>query len=231
MPTTKFTVFTPTYNRGHTLDRVFWSLCDQTFTDFEWLVVDDGSTDQTWERIICYSEAAKFPVRYYWQNNGGKHRAHNRAVHLALGELFVVADSDDWITDYALERMDRLWLAVRDRADCCGVCGLCAGVDGRTIGSRYTDAMTYSTLNERKFKYGMTGEHWGCMRTDLVKAYPFPDIDGFVPEGLVWLAIGKKYKDLCVNEVYRIYDLPDGLCGGADLGSHDLAQQSLSDGL
>jgi hypothetical protein len=68
--------------------------------------------------------------------------------------------------------------------------------------------MTYSSLGERKFKYGLKGEHWGCMRTDLCKAHRFPDIDGFVPEGLVWLAIGKSYKDYCVNEVYRIYDIP-----------------------
>lgn len=122
-----------------------------------------------------------------------------------MGEFFLVADSDDWITPNALERMEHHWSRLPDKTGYCGVCGLCADRNGKVIGTKYTRAMEHSSLNERKFKYHMKGEHWGVMLTSIVRQYPFPELEGFVPEGLVWLDIGKKYKDYCVNEVFRIY--------------------------
>src|SRR3974390_2962093 len=97
----KFTVFTPTYNRAHTLHRVYESLLGQTVTDFEWLVVDDGPTDDTEGLIAHYKRfvGKAFPITYCkLLRNRGKHRAHNLAVSMARGEFFLVADSDDWIT-------------------------------------------------------------------------------------------------------------------------------------
>ena len=205
----KFTIFTPTYNRAHTLHRVYESLLAQTLNGFEWLVVDDGSTDATPELLIhlqnCVGKA--FPIRcFVLPYNRGKHIAHNRALKEARGEFLLVADSDDWIVPNALERMDYHWSKLPDKTDYCGVAGLCADRNGNIIGTRYTDAMTHSTLAERKFVHHMKGEHWGFVRMDIAREYPFPDdIDGFVPEALVNLAIAKKYKDYCVNEVFRIY--------------------------
>ncbi len=211
----KFTVFTPTYNRGHMITRVYESLLEQTLRDFEWLVIDDGSTDDTGELIAHFAKCQNlFPIRYYaLDRNRGKHIAHNRALKEAQGEFFLVADSDDWITPNALERMDLHWSWLgqsHDRAAYCGVAGLCADRTGQIIGDKYSDAATHSTLRERKYVHKVKGEHWGMMRTDIVKRYPFPDdIDGFVPEGLVWLDIAKTYKDYCVNEVFRIYPTSD----------------------
>lgn len=99
---TKLTIFTPTYNRAHTLPRVFESLLNQTNYDFEWLIVDDGSTDNT-EQLVKTLATEKFPIRYIKQNNGGKHIATNIGLKSAAGELFTCLDSDDWFYSYAVE--------------------------------------------------------------------------------------------------------------------------------
>src|SRR5262249_2422136 len=100
-----FTVFTPTYNRAHTLHRVFDSLCAQTLRDFEWLVIDDGSSDSTRELIDNWTKSAHFTIRYIKQDHSGKHIAHNCAVREARGQFFLTLDSDDACTPQALERM------------------------------------------------------------------------------------------------------------------------------
>lgn len=204
----RFTVFTPTYNRAHTLHRVYESLLEQTFTDFEWLVIDDGSTDNTHQVIEHLVNCANFPIRYdRLERNRGKHIAHNRALELANGEFLLVADSDDWIVPNALERMDHHWSRLPDTRDYCGVAGLCADRNGEVIGDPYPLEATHSTLRERRYIHKVKGEKWGSMLTAICKRYPFPEhIDGFVPEGVVWHDIAKTYKDYCVNEVFRIYD-------------------------
>lgn len=205
----KFTVFTPTYNRAHTLHRVYESLLEQTCKDFEWLVVDDGSDDNTEEVIEHFRKCVgkAFPIRYLINTrNRGKHIAHNQALIAAHGEFLLVADSDDWVVPNALERMDHHWSRLPDPVGYCGVAGLCADANGNIIGDRYPEAAVHSTLRERKYIYKIKGEHWGSVRTDIARQYPFPDdIDGFVPEGVVWMDIAKKYKDYCVNEVFRVY--------------------------
>ena len=99
-----FTVFTPTYNRAYTLHRVYESLKAQTYRDFEWLIVDDGSNDNTRELIQKWQNESLFSIRYIYQQNSGKHIAFNRAVREAKGELFLTLDSDDACVEEALER-------------------------------------------------------------------------------------------------------------------------------
>ena len=98
----KLTIFTPTYNRCNLLPRVYQSLLNQGSLDFEWLIIDDGSTDITKEVVDSFLNNGKFPVRYYRKNNGGKHTAHNTAVDLASGDYFMCLDSDDWLADNAI---------------------------------------------------------------------------------------------------------------------------------
>jgi len=104
-----YTVFTPTFNRAHTLHRVFDSLVAQTYRDFEWIVIDDGSTDDTQSLIKLWQQQADFPIHYHYQVNSGKHIAYNYAVKLAHGELFLVIDSDDGFVVNALESMLYWW--------------------------------------------------------------------------------------------------------------------------
>src|SRR5664279_25603 len=107
-----FTVFTPTYNRAHTVGRVFDSLRAQTFRDFEWLAVDDGSTDNTPELIASWAAKSNFPLRNFRQAHTGKHIAHNFAMREARGEFFMVVDSDDALEPRALERLHAVWLEI-----------------------------------------------------------------------------------------------------------------------
>src|SRR3954466_3782814 len=99
-----YTVFTPSYNRAHLLPRVYESLEKQTFRDFEWLVVDDGSKDNTAQVIKELAAKASFPVRYVAKPNGGKPTAVNRGAQEAQGRLITILDSDDWFKPEALER-------------------------------------------------------------------------------------------------------------------------------
>lgn len=98
-----FTVFTPTYNRSHLLGRLYESLKRQTFRDSEWVIVDDGSTDQTQELVKHWQMEASFPIRYFWQPNSGKHVAYNRGLQEARGFLFADIDSDDFFAPEALD--------------------------------------------------------------------------------------------------------------------------------
>lgn len=96
------TIFTPTFNRAHTLPRLYESLLNQTDYNFEWLIVDDGSSDDTSNLIETFKDE-KFPIRYIYQNNGGKHIASNVGLKAAKGDIFVVLDSDDWFYPNAVQ--------------------------------------------------------------------------------------------------------------------------------
>ena len=212
-----FTVFTPTYNRAHTLRRVYDSLCAQTLRDFEWIVIDDGSTDGTAELVANWVKAADFPVRFFRQEHSGKHIAHNLATREARGKFFLPLDSDDACVPGALERMAYHWNTIPDseRALYSGVDGLCSDQNGQIIGDRFPSEPFDTTLRERRYVYRMRGEKWGSTLTDIVRRFPFPEAAGsqFAPEGLVWLDIAKTYKNRCVNEVFRIYYIDDAYTG------------------
>lgn len=212
----RITVFTPTYNRARTLNRVFESLQSQTFRDFEWLIVDDGSTDDTAELVTQWQEdgAVDFPIRYLWQENAHKKVAHNRAVLEARGELFLVLDSDDWCVPVTLERFWHYWTSISEeqRDQFVGVWSLCMDESGAVVGNPFpaTDYID-SNLLEIKYRYRVFGEKWGIMRTDILRQFPFrEDIPGLVPEGTVWDAIAKHYKTRFINQALRIYcqDVP-----------------------
>jgi glycosyltransferase involved in cell wall biosynthesis len=212
-----FTVFTPTHNRAKTLHRVFDSLRAQTLRDFEWLVVDDGSTDNTKELVENWIKIADFPVRYIKQDHSGKHIANNRAVQEARGQFFLVLDSDDACTPQALERMAYHWNEIpeSDRSLYSGVAGLCSDQHGKIIGERYPADPFDRMPHDRRHIYGARGETFGSTLTEIVRKFPFPEIKGtqFIPEGAVWLAIAKTYADRCVNEIFRIYYVDDDEAG------------------
>ncbi|MFN9095693.1 MAG: glycosyltransferase family A protein [Alphaproteobacteria bacterium] len=204
-----FTVFTPSYNRAHTIHRVYESLQQQTFRDFEWLVVDDGSTDNTKSIVEAWKKEAPFPIRYVWQENGHKKKALNHGIRLASGELFLTADSDDAFLPTALERFAHHWLAIpeNERIHFAGVCGLCQDPQGNIVGDPFPgDWGMDSDSLEMRHKFGVRGEKWGFNRTDILRAQPFPEhLPGYVPEGVVWTAIAARYKTRFINEVVRTY--------------------------
>ncbi len=213
-----FTVFTPTYNRAHTLHRVHDSLRAQTFRDFEWLICDDGSTDGTRELVGHWMQEAPFPIRYLVQEHGGKHVAFNRAVQEARGRLFLGLDSDDACVANALERLKHHWDAIPDdaRGTFSGLTVLCRDQHGRLVGDRFPFDPTDADSLEIRYRYRVKGEKWGFQRTSVLKEFPFPVREGehHVPPSTVWRAIARHYRTRYVNEVLRIYyiaERPDQL--------------------
>ena len=211
-----FTVLTPSYNRADTLGRVYASLCGQSFQDFEWLIVDDGSTDNTRARVLQWQQEARFPIRYAWQPNQHKKTAFNHGVREAQGELIVALDSDDSLEADALDAMARAWSGIlpQDRPRFVAVTGLCARPDGGIVGDRFPEDVLDASVLDMTFKYRVRGEKFGCMRTEVLRQFPFPDeIPGFIPESLVWRAMARAgFQTRFVNQVFRVYyDSPDSL--------------------
>jgi glycosyltransferase involved in cell wall biosynthesis len=204
-----FTVFTPTFNREKTLHRVYESLKSQTFQDFEWLIVDDGSNDSTRELVNKWIQESNFPIRYIYQENQGKHCAFNKGVQEAKGELFLTLDSDDGCVAHALERFAYHWEGIPDdqKSQFSAVTSLCVDQYGNTIGDRFPLDVFDSNSLESYYKCKIRGEKWGFHKTDVLKQFPFPVRSDckFIPEGIVWSAIARKYKTRYINEYLRVY--------------------------
>jgi glycosyltransferase involved in cell wall biosynthesis len=203
----QFTVFTPTYNRAHTLPRVFDSLKQQTLTDFEWLIVDDGSTDNTASIVEKYKEIATFPIRYFYQPNQGKHIAFNKGVREASGVFFLTFDSDDACIPTALALYQQHWEAIEDKTNFCGVTARCLDQNGRPLSKKYLPPILDVNSLDLRYKYGISEEMWGFTRTDILREFPFPeDIkNSWVPENIVWSEVGRRYKTRFIDVPIRIY--------------------------
>lgn len=208
-----FTVFTPTYNRAHLLPRVYRSLSRQTFKDFEWLVVDDGSTDNTKEVVNHLQEEADFAIRYVWKPNGGYHTTINEGVTCARGMFFAILDSDDWYVDDALENMLKFWKTIEeaDKLTYSGVCGLFAYKNGEIVGSKFPSDVWDSDDFAAKNVYRIEGDKIGFKRTDVMRQFPSPeDIGRFASQSIRWNRIGNKYSTRFVNRVFAIKEYQTG---------------------
>ena len=211
------TVFTPTYNRAHTLQRLYESLKRQTEYRFEWLIVDDGSEDHTPELIQKYrKENVLFSIRYYRQENGGKHRAVNFGITKANGKLFFIVDSDDYLADNAIEIILRMCetLPQHTAKKYAGVAGGKGHDNGSMVGSSF-DGKTLDCLAIEREKYGITGDKAEVFLTEVLRKYPFPVFQGekFVTEATVWDRISLDgYYIRYFNEIiYFCEYLEDGL--------------------
>ena len=206
----KFSVCTATFNRAHTLHRVFDSLMAQTEQDFEWLVIDDGSTDGTDRLVESWRSKAPFPIVYQFQKNQGKHVAINRGVTIAGGEFFIIADSDDSFVSDALQILLEAWNAIpkAQRSTFTGVTGLCVDNNGTVVGDLFPKNIFDSNSAQIFYLFGIRGEKWGFHRTEVIKDYPFPELPDipFFRESIIWFDIAKKYKTRFINQPVRVYE-------------------------
>lgn len=216
----KITVFTPTFNRGYIIEKLYRSLQQQTYKNFEWLVIDDGSTDHTMELFNQWTiESNPFSIRYYQVDNGGKHRAINRATELAGGEMFFIVDSDDQLTEDALECIVNWESSLPDKHLFCGVSGNRGHNENTYIGTTFEGDFIDATSLERG-KFHITGDKAEIFYTDILKRYKFKEIEGekFMTEATVWNRIAKDgYKIRWFNHTIYICDyLEDGLTNNLD---------------
>ena len=215
MPT--LTIFTPTYNRAHTLPRVFESLGRQTSRDFCWLVVDDGSTDGTRELVRQWQSVAPFAVEYLYQPNSGKHNAHNAAVSRATTALFTIVDSDDELLPHAVERLVTAWqeASATDRATLAGIWTLCADTAGGIVDGAFPFDVMDTTLQELRYRHGMNKEMLPTFVTEVLRRHPFPSTPPgacpYIPEGYVWMHITRSRPLRFLNVPCRVYHRSDGL--------------------
>ena len=215
----KITVFTPTYNRAYTLEALYRSLQRQTFHDFEWLIVDDGSTDGT-EKLVnkWQAEENPFPVRYVWQENGGKCRAINHGLDLAAGELFFTVDSDDYLLPDALEQANRWEAALPKNEKFCAVSGNLGTAPGKTPNAPLPEPYYDGTALDR---YGVVkGERAMLFYTQVHRQYPYPVCEGerFMTEAVAWNRMAADgWKIRFFNEILTIYEYrEDGLTQAGD---------------
>lgn len=209
------TFFTSTFNRKDTIDRTYKSLLNLICpvyngkkVSFEWIIVDDGSTDKTIELGEKWCEENKLAIRYYWQENQGKHVAMNFAIQQALGEFWLTIDSDDTILPNALETYFKTWNDIKEQKNFCAVAARCKDERGKIVG----DLLPHSPLDvsaiDLRLKYRIKGEMLEMYKVNILKQYKFPTYDSrmrFCPENIVWFEIAKKYKMRVIDEAVRIY--------------------------
>ena len=206
------TVFTPTYNRAYTLHKCYESLKRQTSKDFIWLIIDDGSTDNTREIVDKWISENKIEIRYYYQKNQGMHGAHNTAYELIDTEINTCIDSDDYMTDDAVENIVNFWSKNKYRG-LAGFVALDAYKDGQIIGTQLP-----SNINETKYfdiynTLGIKGDKKFIYRSDLTKLYPYPifEDEKYVSLAYKYAKLDDNYKLGLMNEVVCIVEyMEDG---------------------
>ena len=202
----RFTVFTPCYNSEKFLHRVYDSLVNQTYSDFEWLVINDGSTDNTDQLVALYIAEQKFPIHYInLAKNQMITKNYNLAISRANGELFLPIGSDDAFESNSLEIFNKTWEEFGDDS-LAGISCLCEDQNHKLVGDPYPQSPMISDYLDICINKKVKGEKWGFIRTDVLRQNLLPtDIDIFVEEELMWLSIAEKYKTVYINEPLRIY--------------------------
>ena len=214
------TVFTPTYNRGYIISNLYESLKNQQCKKFEWIVIDDGSTDHTKE---LFEEWAKldngFPIKYFYKSNSGKHRAINDGIEKAKGRLFFIVDSDDYLTEDAIKVILEKEVQIRNQGSYAGL-GFNRGKDKSTIiGSTFQGESIDATSIER-MKYNILGDKAEVFYTNVLAQYRFPEFpnEKFITENVVWYKIANDgYGIRWFNDIIYICEyLDDGLTRNAN---------------
>ena len=207
------TIFTPTYNRYHLIDNLYQSLLVQTNHNFEWLVIDDGSTDDTeayFQNLL--KQQQPFEIRYVRQPNGGKHRAINKGVSLAQGELFFIVDSDDYLTPDAVSKVYQWNDSLDSSTKWAGFAGLKGFSVDKHVGGRHSKNFIDAKNNERH-QLNLEGDKAEVYFTSVLKKYPFPEFEGekFISEEVVWNAIARDdYYLRWFNEIIYICEYLEG---------------------
>ncbi|WP_088079142.1 glycosyltransferase family 2 protein [Bacillus mycoides] len=208
----KLTVFTPTYNRAYCLQGCYESLKLQTCKDFIWLIIDDGSDDNTKELVHSWISEDYIDIRYYWQPNQGMHGAHNTAYEMIDTELNVCIDSDDSMPSDAVEKIMNFWNE-NGNEQVSGIIALDLYKDEKVIGSQLPLNLNRSTLFNLYNKHGVTGDKKLVYRTELTKKYPYPIFKNEKYVGLAYkyYMLDQKYEMLLMNEALCYVEyMPDG---------------------
>lgn len=207
------TVLTPTYNRGKFLERIFNSLLAQTDQNFEWLLIDDGSTDNTVEivRELMAREDCGFKFRFFSKQNGGKHTAINYGAQYVSGDLVLILDSDDYLTQDAVKTVQEHWDIYKYDEKICGMSFLRAFDIDLPIATFKKNVLRSNHISYRINKH-VNGDCCEVIRTDVLREFPFPEIEGerFLGENYLWVNAALKYDTIYIKKVIYICEYLDG---------------------
>jgi len=207
------TVFTPTYNRAYTLHLCYESLKRQSCKDFIWLIIDDGSTDDTKDLIASWVQDNQIPIQYHYQNNQGMHGAHNAAYERIETELNVCIDSDDYLTDDAVEKITEFW-KMSGSNQYAGIVGLDISQNKEIIGTKLPEHVKQSTLSDLYALHQVKGDKKLVYRTDIMMKYPpYPLFSGekYCPLSYKYILIDQEYQLLIMNEALCVVEyMQDG---------------------
>ena len=200
------TVFTPAYNRAYSLPRTYESMKNQTCKDFIWLIIDDGSTDNTKDLVDQWrKEDNGFEIQYIYKENGGMHTAHNTAYANMTTELNTCIDSDDAMPNDAVEKILNHWEMVKDKGYA-GMIALDADMNtGKVIGNGFPEGLTETTVSGY-YANGGSGDKKLIYRTDIINQYPeYP-----VFEGEKYFSLAYKYR--LIDQTYKMSVLDEVVC-------------------
>lgn len=209
------TILTPSYNRAYILKKLYASLQEQSDKSFVWMVIDDGSTDDTDTLIQELSETADFPIQYVYKENGGKHTALNKGIELINTELTIIVDSDDCLMPDAVETIINFHQQFKDQEGLCGYSFMRVYPDGKIIGKPFQkEGMINSYIEQRINSNDMYSDKAEVFYTSVLREFPFPIFENerFLSEDVIWLPMGRKYKTVYSGKGIYICDyLEDGL--------------------
>lgn len=212
------TVITPTYNREKLLPKLYNSLCKQTCFDFVWLIIDDGSTDNT-KGVVKGFNTDKFTIDYVRKSNGGKHSALNIGFKKVKTELLIIVDSDDLLMPNAIEKIGKDWeqaKKIKSKRKLCGIGYLKCYKNKKIIGDKYSKDYFVSNFITERYNRGIQGDKAEVWVTDCIKDFRFPEYEGekFISESVAWIWLAKKYDMVFINEpIYIVEYLDGGLSG------------------
>lgn len=216
-----FTIFTPCYNSEKFIHRLFDSLNRQIFRDFEWIVINDASTDNTSSLIREFSKTADFEIQFFdLAENQMLTKNINLALDNARGRFFLPAGHDDEFIAETLDTFMAFWNQY-GADNLSGITCLCRDQNGKIVGDFFPESPYISNYFDVVYRKKIKGEKWGFIRTDIMKEFRLPDnVDIYISEGLIWAGIGSKYKTIYINEVLRIYYIQQGHQSLSSLNKH-----------
>ncbi|MCM1143988.1 MAG: glycosyltransferase family 2 protein [Blautia sp.] len=206
------TIITPTYNRAKLLPKLYQSLLEQTNHDFEWMVIDDGSQDDTKELMRSYLEEGAIKVSYEKQANAGKHTALNRGIAQITSELTFIVDSDDYLPPDAVDIILSYHRQYRRTPNLCGYSFLRCHADGQVNTAYFPEDEKIDTYLAVRINGNIGGDKAEVFYTDILKQYPFPVYEGekYMPEDVVWMRMSGPYQMVHINQNVYICDYLDG---------------------
>lgn len=200
-------IITTTYNRDYCINQVYDSLKTQNCKDFMWLVIDDGSNDNTKNLINSFIEEGLVEIEYFWQPNKGMHGARNLAYAKVDTEINVIIDSDDWLADNATEKIITFWNDNKSE-NIAGIISLNSKTNGEIIGGKFPQKFKKITVTDMHDKLNMRGDKKFIYRSELTKKFPYPEFEGenYFPASYKFRLLDLKYQMLLMNEVICVVD-------------------------